>query len=175
MLSIRNIRFDQFYQQASYWTLLLYQLESVGLEIPLPNAQLMSFLQVFECKQRCRDYIMEYNQRMVTLFAYSENVEKWWAAYHDDTPYNLQQIHVFCDSHKDITWMNLYTGRFKSLIKETFLYDQLDHKLLYHAIQHIDNIKPEFQDDDDTLKGLKSLRKRIFSALSRYFDEQSRN
>jgi hypothetical protein len=172
MPSIHDIRHDTFYQQASYWTLLLYQLDNVGLDIPLSNAQLMSFFQVFQNRQTCRDYILQHNQRMVTLFAYSENVEKWWAAYNDDTPYNLQEIHIFCEAPKDITWMNIYTGRFKSLIKDIFVYDRLDDKVLYYAIRFIDNIQPEFQ--GDALNGLKVVRRRLCKALSNYFDEQSR-
>ncbi len=169
---INDIQPDHFYRQASYWTLLLYQLDDVCLAIPLPNAQLMSFLQVLENRQECRDYILEHNQRMVTLFAYSGNMEKWWAAYKDDTPYNLQEIHIFCDAPKDVTWMNTYTGRFKSQIKDTFVYDRLDDKLLYYAIGFIDNIKPEFQ--GHALDRLRVVRRHLCVALSNFFDGQSR-
>ncbi|CAF1576515.1 unnamed protein product [Rotaria sp. Silwood1] len=109
---------------------------------------------------------------MMTLFAHSENVEKWWAAYKDDTPYNLQELYIFCDALQDITWMNTYTGRFKSLIKDTFVYDRLDDKLLHYAIGLIDNIKSEFQ--GDVLEELKVVRRRLCRALSKFYDEESR-
>ena len=172
MPSIVDIDPDPFYQQPSDWTLLLYELEGTSLVIPLANAQLMSFLQVFEKIKKCRERILERNERMITLFAYSGNIEKWWATYQDDTPFNLQEIHVFCNEEKDVLWMNTYTGRFKSIIKQKFVYDRLNEKLLYYAIGLIDRVISEFQQHESDLK---NIRKQLSRALSDHFGDLSRS
>ena len=48
MSTIDHIRFKSgIYQPATSWTLLLYQLNGTSVVIPVPNADVMFFIQVF--------------------------------------------------------------------------------------------------------------------------------
>ncbi|UJR24445.1 hypothetical protein I4U23_005821 [Adineta vaga] len=170
MPSIRDIQFDSSYQEATFWMFLVYQLDGIGLEVPLRNAQLMSFVQPFHNRQICRNYMLDHNQKLVTLFAYSEDIEKWWNDHRDDIPFNVQEIYIFCDTSKDVAWIKTYTGRFSSKVKDTFIYDRLDEKILYYAIGFIGKLIEEAQ--NDTYDRLKVVRKNLCKALSKLLDEQ---
>ena len=71
MQTIGDIRFDSnTYIAASYWTLLLHQQDGIAVVIPVPDADLMSFVHVFDDRIKCQNHINANLQKMITLFAY---------------------------------------------------------------------------------------------------------
>jgi hypothetical protein len=75
--------------------LLLYQLDGVSPVIPVPNADLMSFIQVFDNVIECQNRIRN-SEKIVTLFGYDQTMQQWLAS-NTDIPNNLKCMNIFCN------------------------------------------------------------------------------
>ena len=172
MQTIDDIRFDNnTYTAASYWTLLLYQQDGLAMVIPVPDADLMSFVQVFDDRIQCENHINTNLQKMITLFAYDGNIEPWFANT-NSIPHNLQDIKIFCHDNDQsfvARWARRHIHRFKNTNFEIITFGELNHKLLLFGAHRLKKLHSEFQPASHSLIRAHQDYKRLCQVLANYF------
>jgi hypothetical protein len=169
MPSIEDIKSDKYkcmFDQFISWTLLLYQLDGVSMVIPVPNADLMSFIQVFDNVIECQNRIRN-SQKKVTLFGYYENMQRWLA--HDiNIPNNLECVKIFCGSD-DCFFVNGWAGnhikRHKNTAFHIITFEELNHQLLSFGYRYIQKLRKQFKNDFGVLNLLDQDYREICKTL----------
>jgi hypothetical protein len=169
MPTIDDIQFnDSIYGNAMNLTLLLYQLNEISVVIQLPNANLMSFICVFNDSIKCQELIDRNPRKMITLFAYEKNIQQWLTN-NMNIPSNLQNIKIFCHSDDQFyinEWTNRYRHRFNNF--DVINFENLNYNLLSFGLEHIQRLRQEFQDDFGILNLLDRDYKHICHCLGNY-------
>lgn len=171
MSTIDDIRFNRdMYEHATSWTILLYQLNGTSAVIPIPNANVMFFIQVFDNRIQCGDWISRNSGKSITLFAYGENLQQWLTE-HSPVPNNIQSVKIFChsDDRSYLTrWTDRYRHRYRHVLFQVITFDNLDYELLSFGLEHIGRIRLEFPADFGILNLLDYDCKRICDSLGNY-------
>lgn len=150
MNTIESIVFNvDLYEPADWWALLLYHMEGAHIAIPLPNADLMSFIRVFNNTTQCKEHIVEHNNREITLYTYEDNMG-WLIknSYLNNLP-RPAKISIFCSTDDDIKYWRTMTRRFRARVEEPFLYRELNYRLIYFGIDYIRKLRGQFPGDDN--------------------------
>jgi hypothetical protein len=169
MLSIENIKsdkYDSIFDHFISWALLLYQLDEVSPVIPVPNADLMSFIQVFDNVIECQNRIRN-SQKLVTLFAYDKNMYQWLTS-NTDIPNNLKYMNIFCNPEDWFFltgWAGNYIDRLKNTVFHIITSEHLNHKLLSFGAKYLRELRKQFQNDLDTWNSLDQHYKDICETL----------
>jgi hypothetical protein len=176
MQTTDNIIFDaRLYRRASNWTVLLYEQNGVSIAINLPNANLLPFIRVCNKTIRCRNFIHRNPQKMVTLFAYDENMQHWLAN-GIDIPNNIQEIKIFCNS-ADQSFVNAWTRRhkqrFKNIMLEIINCDTLNYRLLLFGADHLKTLHSDFRPRSRSQKQSHRNYKNICRVLADYFWQEA--
>ncbi|CAF1514656.1 unnamed protein product [Rotaria sordida] len=172
MQTFDDITFNgNLYTARSSLALLLYEQNGVAMAIPLANANLMSFIRVFGNARHCRDH-METNQnrrKMITLFAYDENMHKWLTDNATDIPPNLQEIKIFCkadDRAFVAIWARRHIRRFKNATFEIISCDRLNYEF---GVDFLEKLHSDFRPRSRLQRRSYRNYKRICHALANYF------
>ncbi|CAF1197856.1 unnamed protein product [Adineta steineri] len=164
MQTINDIQFNNnLYSQVKQWALILYQMNGSSIAIPLPYAHLMTFIQVFDDIARCQHHINTNNEKLFTLFAYSENIETWLL--NNKIPDHLDEIIIFCLPSDDQQYLKSWGRRYTDKIKDINSYDELQRDLLLFGMKYIKKLFSYFQDDGGILNLLKADYKKLGLAL----------
>jgi hypothetical protein len=178
MQTTDDIRFNAgLYKRASSWTVLLYEQNGVSMPINLPNANLLSFIKVFNNTIQCRNHIDTNLRKMVTLFAFDENMQQWLAN-NIDIPKNIHEIKVFCNSADRLfvnAWARHHMHRFKNITLEIINFDTLNYKLLLFGVDHLKIIRTDFRARSRLQKRSRRNYKYICYALANYFWQEANN
>ncbi|CAF1352000.1 unnamed protein product [Adineta steineri] len=135
-----------------------------SIAIPLPSAHLMTFIQVFDDIARCQHHLNTNNEKLFTLFAYSENIEEWLRN-NNIIPNCLDEIIIFCLPTDDKQYLKSWTRRYTQKITDIITYDELERDLLLFGMKYIKDLYPYFQDDEGILNLLKEDHKKMGLAL----------
>ncbi len=176
MSTIDDIEYNSFlYEHANNWALLLYQLDGISVVIQLPDADVMSFVRVFNDSIECQELIDRNPRKMITLFAYEKNIQQWFSN-NMNIPSNLRNIKIFChsDDHSYITeWANRQIHRYTNINFEIIIFEHLNHNLLAFGLEHIQRLREEFRDDFGILNLLDRDYKQICRSLGNYALQQA--
>ncbi|CAF1393257.1 unnamed protein product, partial [Rotaria sp. Silwood1] len=151
MQTFDDITFNgNLYTTRSSLALLLYEQNGVAMAIPLPNANLMSFIRVFGNARQCRDHIETNRNRrkMITLFAYDKNMQEWLGNNDADIPPNLQEIKIFCGADDQpfvARWARRHIRRFQNATFEIISCDRLNHELLLFGVNFLRKLHSDFR------------------------------
>lgn len=171
MSTIDQIEFNRdIYQHATNWTLLLYELDGIAVAIPMPNANLMCFIQVFDNLLQCENYIETNSRKLITLFAYDKNLRRWLIQ-NSPVPNNIRHVKIFCHSDDQLfltRWINRYRQAYVNIWFEIITFDELNHELLSFGLEHIRNLREEFREDNGVLNVLDQDYQRICQGLGDY-------
>jgi hypothetical protein len=176
MSTIDDIQFDRHtYKYAINWALLLYQLDGISAVIPLPNANLMSFIRVFNNTIECQNHININPRKMITLFAYNENMERWLA---DNTniPNNLKCMKIFCHSDNCSyvsDWAGSHTEKLRNTTFDIITFEELNHELLSFGYKYLRALRKQFRDDYGILNLLDSDYKNILTSLGNHASQRA--
>lgn len=172
MQTIENIIFNPIlYTSADVWTLLLYQKIGVTIPICLCNAQLMSFIRVFNDILQCHNHIDINPRKMITLFAYYENIQQWLSM-NLSIPNNINTIKIFCPLNDQVyftNWAKRYMQRYSSRIFDVFTFEELNHVLLLYGVELLKKRRPYLPSDSNLQDTLDSDYKKLCQALANYF------
>jgi hypothetical protein len=164
MQTISDIRFDNtIFPPYTKWTLLLYQMNAPGIAIPIPNANLMSFIRPFTHVFDCQNHIGTNNQKQCILFAYGDNFIEL-AGNSNVIPANLNDIKIFCppDEYDFIRqWANRF-GQVKNIIP----YNELNRELLLFGVKYLREARSHFQHDQGVFNLLDADYKRMCATLT---------
>ena len=171
MSTIDHIRFNgDIYRHATNWSFLLYQLDGISVTIPVPNADVISFIQIFDNLSRCVDRIERNSGKLITLFTYEKNLQQWLTR-NSPIPNNIQHVKIFChsDDHAYLThWIDRYRHRYENLHFENITFDNLNYILLAFGLEHIRRVREEFREDFGVLNLLDRDYRRICQSLGNY-------
>jgi len=178
MQTIENIRFNaDLYTHADVWTLLLYQQNRVLVAIPLPDAQVMSFIQVFNDTTQCHSHIDTNPRKMITLFAYHQNIQQWLSD-NFSIPHNLETIEIFCPSNDRLFftgWAKRYIEIYRNCTFNVFNFEELNNTLLLFGADLLKNRRPYLPSDPYLQETLNEDYRRICRALGNYFWHEANN
>jgi len=183
MQTINDITFDEnLYSEANHWILVLYQTEAVGLVIPLPNVDLLTFMKFFGDMPNCQNYISTNQHKTFILFAYSENIETWFKNNNvipsqlDDIicnynliPDHLNDIIIFCRFPNEKEYWRDWTRRYTEKVKQIVTFDQLEREALMFGMRYIDDISPQFINNQNIYNSLRQNHENIRLALINSF------
>jgi DNA-binding transcriptional regulator/RsmH inhibitor MraZ len=168
MLHIGNIQFNPYiYEHARDWTLLLYELNAPSAVIPLPNADLMSFIRVFDNTTQCQNHIMNNLEKMITLFGHDENMQLWLAS-NTEISNNLKYMNIFCnsDDYFFVThWIQNYKERLENTVFNIIIFEKLNHELLSFGVKYLRKLRKQFKNDFGVLNLLDQDYRRICQTL----------
>jgi hypothetical protein len=177
MSFIDHISFNaELYTHAPIWTLLLYQRDGVHPAISLPNADLMSFIQVFNDRKLCHNHINANDRKMITLFGYKENIEQWLAE-NSSLSKNLVKIKIFCESGNRfflVAWIRCYMQKLRTIIFDVISIDKLNYELLLFGVDLLQTPRPSSLSSEDSRR-LDNDYRRICHALANYFWHEANN
>ncbi|CAF4070840.1 unnamed protein product [Rotaria sp. Silwood1] len=150
-------------------------MEGVHPPIDLNDAPRMSFIRVFHNIQQCDNLIETSPRKMITLFAYGNNIQRWLPAINDMPP-NLQKIRIFChenDSAFVNGWARRYRQRFKNISFNTIDCKELNQRLLLFGVDYLQQLREDFQ--PGSLEFQQSVRdyKTICHSLANYFWQEA--
>ena len=171
MQTLDHVRFNpRLYRRRSRWTILLYEQNGVNVPIQLPNADLMSFIQVFRDTVQCQTHIETNLQKLVTLFAYEQDIQQWLA--NNDMPENLEEIKMFCHP-QDRLFVNAWTRRHKRRFQNTTLeiidWDSLNYRILLYGVDYLKRLHSDFVRGSRSQKRARRNYKSICHVLANYF------
>lgn len=177
MQTIDHITFNaRVYRRRSIWTVLLYQQNGVNVPVQLPNADVMSFIQVFGNLDHCRNHIERNLQKLVTLFAHEQNIRQWLAIH--GIPQNLQEIKIFCN-HDDEPFVNAWANRHKHKYRHTTFQiidcDKLNYRLLLFGADHLKRLRSDFVAGSRSEKRARRNYKSICHVLANHFWFEANN
>ncbi|CAF4730634.1 unnamed protein product, partial [Rotaria socialis] len=131
MQTIDNIVFDDvIFPRANLLAALLYQMDGVPIAVPLPHAHLMSFIEVFRNTNTCQNHIIANNQKEIKLFVHQNNMQWLFENSFVDTVPQLAKINIFCSSPGSKAFWSTYTQRYRRIIEQPILYNELNFQLL---------------------------------------------
>lgn len=170
MQTTANIRFDEtLYSRTAHSVILLYHMNGTHIAIPLPNAHLMSFIQVFNDTRECLNYIITTDKPNITLFVYEDNMRWLIMNSYFENISQLCRIYIFCSSSPEQNYWTTWTQRFRAKIEEPFLYNDLDFRLLCFGSNHIPNVRQHFENDNSVLNRLNEDERTICRSLAKYY------
>jgi hypothetical protein len=158
------------YGHAIDWTLLLHQLSGVSIVIPLPDARLLSFIQIFQSMNECRNCITENHGKNITLYAYDGNMQQLLAS-NIDAPPNVKYIKIFyqlVDHYYVTRWVEYYRRRFQNVLFEIITIEELSNNILSFGLEHIRKLRKKFKDDFGILNRLDQDYKEICRTLGNH-------
>ena len=171
MSTIDHIQFNRdIYEHATNSTLLLYQLDGIAVAIPMPNANLMCFIQVFDNLLQCEDFIHTNAGKLITLFAYDKNLQRWLIQ-NSPVPNNIRNVKIFCHADDQLfltRWINRYRHTYANICFEIITFDDLNHALLEFGLKQIQRLREEFQSDFGILNVLDQDYREICQSLGNY-------
>ncbi len=171
MQTINNIRFeDTLYSQAEYLAILLCHKKGSHVTTLLSNAP---FIQIFNDVEKCENYIEKNKEKKITLFIDEDNIE-WLAgnSYLTDVS-QVETIYICCLSLNEQHYWTEQTQCFRRTIREVFLHEELNFKLLLFGLNHIDKVRKQYFDDYGVLNRLDDDYKKISRALAVGFWKKS--
>jgi hypothetical protein len=170
MKTINDIQFDKtIFPSYTKWSLILYQINGTSIAIPLPNANLMSFIHPFEDISHCQHHIGTNNQKECALFAYSDNFVDW-TCNSNVIPANLKDIYIFCPDD-DMDFIRQWANRFGQ-ITNIILYDKLDRELLIFGVKYLRDVRSYYKHDQGVWRLVNEDYIRICQALKDTFQQQ---
>ncbi|CAF0798786.1 unnamed protein product [Adineta steineri] len=176
MQTTDNIIFDDnLYRSATHWTFLLYEQNGVSLTIPLPNADLMSFIKPFNNISQCQEFVETNLRKIITLFVWDENIQQWLTDA-PSIPISLHEIKIFCNSC-DRSFVNAsirrHMHRFKNTTFEIITDDKLNYDLMLFGVGHLKKLFTDFQPNSSPYRKLILNYKRLCRALANYFWDEA--
>ncbi|UJR12028.1 hypothetical protein I4U23_016206 [Adineta vaga] len=172
MKTIDNIRYDgNLYQSTTYGASLLYEKNGISLVIPLPNADLMSFVEPFDQITRCQNHVENNLRKIITLFAWDDNIQKWLSCVRSIPP-NIHEIKIFCDSSNRQcinSWVRRYKNQLENVIFDIISWDKLNYNLMLFGVDHLKKLYTNFQPNSPEYRQLNLNYKRVCHALANYF------
>ncbi|CAF0827719.1 unnamed protein product [Adineta ricciae] len=172
MQTTDSITFDpSLYNRATHWTFLLYEQNGVSLVIPLPNANVMSFIRPFNNTVQCQQFAEANLQKMITLFVWDDNMKDWLNRV-TNIPVSLHEIKIFCNSNDQPfldAWLQRYINRYTTVTFEIIPYEELNYSLMIFGIAHLKKLHADFQQNSPLYPQLNRNYKRICRALANYF------
>lgn len=173
MQTIENIEFNgSLYRPADLWTCLLYQEFGVTIPVSLPNAQLMSFIQVFNDILRCHKHIDRNPRKMITLFIYNENIQQWLLTNNLPIPNNIEKIKIFCPSNEQLfftNWIQRYIHLYKKCTFEIIALEDLNYRLLLYGADLLKKPRLFFPSDENLQDAFNIDYKNICQTLANHF------
>ena len=170
MSTIDDIQFNRYiYEHAMHWALLLYQVTGISVVIPIPNADLLTFIRVLNDSTECYELIERNPPKIITLFAYENNIRQWLAN-ETNLPDNLRSIKIFChaDDQFFVTgWIQRHRQLFNTIVFDILDFDNLNHNLLLFGLKHIRELRREFEHENGILNLLDEDYRRICSQFGR--------
>jgi hypothetical protein len=176
MKTIKDIEPDKvIYPTASSLVFLLYQTDGESIAISLPNAHLMSFVQVFSNTTECLDCINTNGRKTITLFVV-ENCMEWLKGnlYLKHRP-QVNKIYIFCSSSEKQQRWTSETEDDRVKIQEPLLHNKLDWELLYFGLGHVEKVRQQCRKKDvgdGVLNRLKEDERKIWRAFVKYYEQK---
>ncbi|CAF3466261.1 unnamed protein product [Rotaria socialis] len=143
-------------------------MDGVSIAVPLPHAHLMSFIEVFNNTNTCQNHIIANNQKEIKLFVHQHNMQRLLENSFVDTVPQLAKINIFCSSPGSKAFWSTYTQRYRRIIEQPFLYNELNFELLLFGCKHIKQLCecPEFSGDNSIRNRLNEDFRNISEALA---------
>ncbi|CAF1076187.1 unnamed protein product [Adineta ricciae] len=178
MQTINHIVYDDnLYRSGTYLASLLYETSGVALAIALPNANIMSFINPFTQIAECRDHVENNPRKIITLFAWNENMQRWLSGV-ESISGNLKVIKIFCGLLEQgyvNSWIKRYKKQWKNVEFDIISYDELNYALMVFGVDHLKRLYPDFPRGSPEYQQLHLNYKRVCRALANYFwDEANR-
>lgn len=151
MFTIGDIQSDRYHgwlDDFSAWTLLVYQEFGRSPVISIPNADLLSVIQVFNTIIACQNCISTNVGKKIALFGYDENMQRWLLE-NIALPNNLETVKIFCSSDDQLFvtgWLDNYKRRFRNVDFEIITFEELNHRLLTCALEYLRSLRIALQD-----------------------------
>jgi len=176
MLHIGDIEFNPYiHEHARHWALLLYQLNGPSAVIPLHNADLMSFIRVFDDTTQCQNHINSNSQKLVTLFGYDENMQPWLAS-NTGIANNLKYMNIFCSSDDWFfvtDWIQNYKEKFGNTVFNINTFEELNHELLSFGVKYLRELRKQFKNDFGVLNLLDQDIREICKTLGNHASQRA--
>jgi len=175
METINDIQFNgNLFSQFDCSVVLLYQIEGVGLAIPISDRNLFTFIRFFNEIIPCQDFIKRENEKTFSLFTYSDNIERWlWN--HNPIPDNLEEILIFCPFPDNVQYYTDWTRHYTKKVTKIVTFDQLERELLIFGARYISNLWLDFQGDNEIRDSLRTHLERIHAALENAIEQAANN
>lgn len=177
MRTFHDIKFDQNYLYSTFQFLLINDNKNNTNRtgpvpvVALPNALIMTFINVFQDLNICRQYISEQNQKVIKLFISNSNLIDWDNVT-DKVENNIQDVYVFCDTFFNYLQMKQWKGLYQNKIRDVYLTDQVDYQLLRLGVDYLHSAIPECREDRGLARLFRADAKRLLDALKDYFQDQ---
>lgn len=146
---MKSDKYEYMFNHLDTWILLLYELYEVSMVISVPNANLMSIIQVYDSTTECQNRINQNPRKRITLFGYDKNIQRWLADIMV-IPNNLECVNIFCGSDD---WFFVtarvenYRRKFKNTVFEIMTFEELNQKLLLHSLKYFRSMRIQFKED----------------------------
>jgi len=144
--SINHIDFDPSYGRSINWILFLYQLDTIGPVIPVPDAHLMRFIQVFNNIIDCHIHISNNLAKEIVLYILNENFHIWLTR-QMNIPNNIKTMKILCPEDGCVYydyWVKRYRYRYPNTNYYVITFNQLNHDLLTSSLKCLRVIRREF-------------------------------
>lgn len=148
MSTIANITYNNIlYGQCNHWVLLLNKMNQRPINIPIPNAHILTFINVFNDRADYQDHIENNNNNEFTLFLDDENAQQLLLCGYG-VPDRLNKITAFCENDLDKNYLQVWIRRRGYLSIDTIILDDdLDSKLLAFGMDFIKDLLRRSRDD----------------------------
>jgi hypothetical protein len=178
MITIDNITYDNDYSHATTRFLLLNDqtLNQTGPSpvIEIPNATLMTFIHVFRDLFQCQAYVRNDNQKLITLVIANKNIIDWDTNI-GVTDHNINEIYIFCDTCLSYITMRNWNRCYRNRIRDVYLPDELDFKLLQLGANHVYKIIKDFRETRGLRDKFRADGQRLSQAMANYFQNKIDN
>lgn len=147
---------------------LLYKLNRVSPVIFIPNAKLLSLIQVFDNAIECHHRIDANILKPVTLFGYDENMQRWLSTV-NLIPNNLRSVNIFyhVDDEPFVAARVInYRERFGNTSFDKINAHELDQELLSFSLKYLKLLRKQFREDLGILNLLNEDYRAICRALA---------
>ena len=145
---IRSDKYQTWFDDFPVWTLLVYQeLHGVFPVMSIPNADLLSVIQVFNNIIACQNHISTNVGKTITLFGYDENMQQWLRD-RVTLPNNLETVKIFCFSDDWFFVTSLvdnYRRRFRNVDFKIIAFEELNHELLSCILKYLRSLRTTFR------------------------------
>ena len=165
MTTMADIHYDShLYSQAELEIATLHQLEDPSTPLPLPSALSIKFVRPFTDIALCEDHIRSNDQRLFNLFAYIDNMITWVDNNHSIPP-NIEDLIVFGVPTVHQRYFKAKMRRFRQ-IRKFLTMEQFERHLLLCGLDHIENMRGQFQEDRAILNLLNEDYRKLRLALN---------
>jgi hypothetical protein len=139
----------------------------------LSNAHLIPFIRIFNDTTDCENYIDINNEKKISLIINEDNME-WLVknSYFTDVS-QIETIYISCSSLKEQHYWTEQIQYFRGIIREIFLHEEFNFKLLLFGLNHIKKLREQYSDDYGVLNRLDDDYRKISQALAINFWEKS--